>query len=78
MPGVVPGQPANALSVPEHVQAGIGGDTVEPGRDVEFGIGAAKVLVGADETFLGQVEGIIRVAHHPIGERVDLPLVALD
>ena len=76
--GGVPGEPANALAAAEDIEAGVGGDAMQPGRDIEVGVRVAEAAVGADEAILRQVVGIIGVAHHAIDEAENLPLVTLD
>ena len=74
----LPGQPAQPLAAAQHVQAGVGGDAVQPGRDIEVVARASQRPVGFDEAVLREVVGVVGVAHHAVDEGVDLALVALE
>ncbi len=56
----------------------IGGDAIEPGREARAGFEFGQILIGADERFLSQFEGIIGVVDDGHGDADHSPLIALD
>ncbi len=72
------GQRLGARAVTQELQAPVGDDAVQPGRERAVAPEAGKPLPGLDEGILGDILGIVGVGEHAQGDPVDAALVALD
>jgi len=61
----------------EEVDAGVGGEPVEPGGKGGLALEPGKALPGVEESLLGEVGGIVGVVRHAVGQVIDLALVGL-
>jgi hypothetical protein len=65
-------------AAPQRVQAGVGGDLVQPGPEPGAALEAPAPPPGAQEGLLDQVLGLLERAEHPVAVDVQLAAVAPD
>ena len=66
------------LATPQVIDRHVVGDLEEPARKLELGPVPVDVVQHLDEGVLRQILGQLAIAHHPVDQREDRPLVPPD
>ena len=71
-------RPGPALAAPEHVEADVGGDPVQPGPHRRAALEAVGVLPGPDDRLLDGIVGLEGRPQHPVAVAGQRPAVLLE